>query len=267
MMDWRSAVCVEGVCLAVLGDPVEHSLSPKMQAAAMREMGISGRYHAYKVREEEFEECVAHLASAGFTGVNVTIPHKEAASSIAGGDSIVKELGVANTLKFSDNRILATNTDVQGFWAPLSKSELHRALVLGAGGAAVATVFALRAKGIEVRVWNRSPERAKELALRFRCDAANEPDPIDCDLVVNTTPLGLKPGDIPNLIWQNLAQNCIVYDVAYRGEPTDLVLRACEAGCRTIDGREMLVEQGALALEWWVGRSVPREPMRRAVGL
>src|SRR5687768_1038560 len=253
MRDWRDAVCAEGVCLAVLGDPVEHSLSPQMQTAAIREMGICGQYHAFKVRAGEFEECVAHLASVGFVGVNVTIPHKDAAAAIADVDSIVKELGVANALKFSERRILATNTDVQGFWAPLSKLELRRALVLGAGGAAVAIVYALRAKGIGVRIWNRSPERAEELALRFGCDAVTEPDPIDCDLVVNTTPLGLKPGDMPSLIWQNLAPNCIVYDAAYRAEPTDFLIRATGIGCKTIDGREMLVEQGALALEWWIG--------------
>ena len=267
MTDWRDSACAEGVCLAVLGDPVEHSLSPRMQVAAMREMGICGGYHAFRVRDGEFEECVAHLASAGFAGVNVTIPHKDAAAAVADGDSIVRELGVANALRFSENRILATNTDVQGFWAPLSKIELHRALVLGAGGAAVAIVYALRAKGIEVRIWNRSPERSEELALRFECETIAEPDPIGCDLVVNTTPLGLKPGDMPNLAWQNLAPACIVYDAAYRDEPTDFLMRASGVGCRTVDGREMLVEQGALALEWWVGRPVPREPMRRAVGL
>lgn len=267
MTDWRDTACVEGVCLAVLGDPVEHSLSPKMQVAAMREMGICGQYHAYRVRDGEFEECVAHLASAGFAGVNVTIPHKEAAAAIADGDSIVKELGVANTLKFSENRILATNTDVHGFWAPLSKIELRRALVLGAGGAAVAIVYALRANGIEVKIWNRSPERAEEVAIRFECETVTGPDPAGCDLVVNTTPLGLKPGDMPSLVWQSLDPDCIVYDAAYRDEATDLLMRAAEVGCKTIDGREMLVEQGALSLEWWVGRSVPRESMRRAVGL
>jgi shikimate dehydrogenase len=238
-----------------------------MQAAALAHMGIEGEYRALLVRENEFEECVAHLASSGFIGVNVTIPHKESAAAISEGDEVVKRLGVANTLKFIDGRILARNTDAVGFWAPLANDQYAHALVLGAGGAAIACVYALTENNVKVRIWNRSPERAKELALRFGCDAITEPNPEGCDLVINTTPLGLKPGDVPQLNWQNLQPGSTVYDLAYRNETTDLLMQARNHGSNAIDGREMLVEQGALSLEWWLGKPVPREPMRMAVGL
>ena len=267
MTHWSEVRCIDDLCLAILGDPVEHSLSPRMQAAALTEMGIKGSYQALHVRDKEFDDCIAHLASSGFAGVNVTIPHKDAAAAIGEGDEVVRNLGVANTLKFIDDRILARNTDVQGFLTPLAGRAYSQALVLGAGGAAIACVYALKSKNIDVRIWNRSTERARELSMRFGCEATVEPDPTGCDLVVNTTPLGLKPRDLPQLNWQNLEQDVTVYDMAYRSEPTDLLKCAAQHGCHTIDGRQMLVEQGALSLEWWLNRSVPRECMRMAVGL
>jgi len=264
--NWREITRADEVALAVLGDPIEHSLSPIMQQAALDYLGIRGNYYAIKVHFDEFDDCIAHLASAGFTGVNITIPHKEAAAHVGREDNLVQLLGAANTLKFSEGGIEARNTDVGGFLEPIAELPPGRALVIGAGGAAVAAVYGLTKCGWTVDIWNRSRARAEDLALKFSARAVDEPDPSNCSLVVNGTPLGFS-GETPPLEWNNLAKGTTVYDMVYRRGPTQLLKRARTEGCPTIDGREMLVGQGALSFEWWLNEPAPRDIMRRAIGL
>jgi shikimate dehydrogenase len=266
VIDWREFANADEIQLAVLGDPIEHSLSPLMHQAALDCLGMIGKYHAIKVRFNEFEDCITHLASAGFLGVNVTIPHKEAAAQMARGDSLVDTLSFANTLRFSEGLIEAKNTDVEGFLAPIAQLLPDRALVLGAGGAAAAAVYGLRRDGWVVDIWNRSLARAEDLALKLGARVVHEPDPSNCSLVVNGTPLGLS-GETPPLEWRKLAKSTTVYDMVYRRGPTQLLEAADAIGCSTIDGREMLVEQGALSFEWWLNRTAPRDIMRKAIGL
>lgn len=255
------------VSLAVLGDPVEHSLSPRMQNAALRALGIEGEYVAVRAPADEFAECVAHLRDRGFVGANVTIPHKERAAGIGtADDEIVSATGAANTLKFL-SPVLCRNTDVPGFLRPIQSLAPGAALVLGGGGAAAAAVYALVLAGWGVRVWNRNPKNSIRLTQRFGCSFASDPDPSSCSLVVNATPLGLREGEMPELGWESAAAESVIYDLAYRDGPTDLLEHARSLGHRAIDGREMLVEQGALSLEWWTGQNVPRQVMREAVGL
>ena len=254
--------------LALLGDPVEHSLSPKMHTAALVAMGIAGSYEAIRVSGEEFEGCVAQLSVSGFVGANVTIPHKGRAARIGKtDDDIVLRVGAANCLKFDSGNVYCRNTDAPGFLAHIQGFPCGNALLLGAGGAGATVAYALLSIGWRVTIWNRSRSRAEELAARIGCNAIEKPDPAGCALIVNSTPVGLKPGEMPEIIWDNVDENAVFYDVAYREEPTDFLKRAAKIGCRTIDGREMLVEQGALSLEWWTGRIAPREVMRSAIGL
>lgn len=257
--------------LAVVGDPVEHSLSPAMHSAALRALAIKGEYLAIHVPEGEFDDAVAHLIACGFRGINVTLPHKAAAAEIGiPDDEFVSEIHVANCLSFGEE-VLAKNTDVPGFLAPLDGVPAGTALVLGTGGGAAAAAYALLRSGWSVALWGRSEKRACELAEVLsdfgKCEARETPSARGCILVVNATPLGLLPGEMPPLEWDTLEAGAIVYDLAYRSEPTDLLVAASKRGNRTVDGREMLVEQGALSLEWWLSLRAPREVMRAAVGL
>lgn len=253
--------------LALLGDPVAHSLSPQMQNAALKQMGVIGEYIAIQVEAKSFERVVEELREQNFVGANVTIPHKELAFNIASArDEASAQLHVANTLKF-DDEVECMNTDVPGFLAALGDCDPGTALVLGAGGAAKATVWALANEGWSVRVWTRTPEKANSICIWENVVAVETPDVGDCNLIVNATPVGLKPGEVPPANWAQLKVGAVVFDLAYRAEPTDLLKLAANAGAKIIDGREMLVEQGALSLEWWLNKTVPRDAMRRAVGL
>ncbi|MCL6623024.1 MAG: shikimate dehydrogenase [Fimbriimonadales bacterium] len=263
--------------LALLGDPVEHSLSAVMQNAALRALEVSASYEAFRVSREEFPVCVEHLFRCGFLGVNVTSPHKRAAAILGRShDSATRMIQAANVLRFEAWGIASRNTDVPGFLKPISDLPPGKALVLGAGDAGAASAYGLLRLGWRVRVYNRTGARAQRLAwsLGMWGDimALSEPDPRGCDLVVNATSLGREespegsPPLVP-LIWENLKPEAVVYDMVYGWDLTAFLKKARSLGHRVIDGREMLVEQGALSLEWWLGRPAPREVMRQAVGL
>jgi shikimate dehydrogenase len=153
--------------LAVLGHPVSHSRSPAMQNAAREALGLAGEwsYEAIDLAPDEFGERTRALPADGFVGVNVTIPHKEAALTVADQASDpARQIGAANTLSFSDGSILAENTDAPGLLAALPEPVRGRtALVLGAGGSARAAAWALAGEGARVSVWNRTAARAEEL--------------------------------------------------------------------------------------------------------
>ncbi len=253
--------------LALLGDPVSHSLSPAMHMAAMRAMGIDGDYIAMSVSADEFEEKLHELRQQEFAGANVTIPHKALARRLAAkADDASRVLGVANTLRFGP-AIACKNTDAPGFLEALGEEEPGVALIIGAGGSARAAIWALSNAGWKVKVWSRTYANSLAACAWKNVSATPFPNPAGCGLVVNATPLGLNPGELPPGEWRNLQPGCVVFDLAYRSEPTDLLKLAESLGARTVDGREMLVAQGALSLGWWSERRVPKNAMRVAVGL
>src|SRR5919107_4881294 len=156
--------------LAVLGHPVSHSRSPAMQTAALAALGLEDwSYRAIDAAPDAFEMTVKELAEVGYAGVNVTVPHKREALALADEASEAsQQIGAANTLVFDGKRIEAHNTDADGLLAALPDPPRgHRALVLGAGGAARAALWALRWEGAEVEVWNRTPERAEALCAEL----------------------------------------------------------------------------------------------------
>jgi shikimate dehydrogenase len=158
--------------LGVCGWPVAHSRSPQMQNAALSVVGLADwRYIRLPLPPERFEEAVRALPAAGFRGVNVTIPHKHAALALSDQMTVAAQaIGAANTLTFENGRIEADNTDAPGLIAAIGEPVNGRtALVLGAGGAGRAAAWALRTAGAQVSVWNRTGERAEELARRHRC--------------------------------------------------------------------------------------------------
>jgi shikimate dehydrogenase len=260
--------------LGVLGWPVAHSRSPAIHNAAFAALGMDDwRYQLLPVPPALFTETARALGPSGFLGANVTIPHKRDALALADRVSeTASAIGAANTLSFEpDGTIAAENTDGPGLISALERSPRGlRALVLGAGGSGRAAAWALHHAGAgEVLVWNRTFERAEELARDLGVRAAREPEP--ADLLVNCTSVGLErgAGDADELAELGLSFAAVgeyryVVDLVYGAVPTRLLAAAREHGARTLDGLEVLVAQGALSFELWTGRPAPLEAMRLA---
>jgi shikimate dehydrogenase len=255
--------------LGVCGWPVTHSRSPQMHNAALAALGLTGwRYQKLPIPPHLFEETVRALPAAGFRGINVTIPHKEAALGLADrATETAQAIGAANTLTFENGEIHADNTDATGFLSSLKSSAYERsALVLGAGGSARAVVYALKQAGADpIRVWNRTPERARRLADEFHVTTGDEP----AEIVVNCTSVGLRD---PSATFKalpvdadDLHAGCTVVDLVYRNGGTLLLNTAKANGAEVVDGLEILVAQGAASLERWTGRTAPDQAMREAV--
>ncbi|HYU61499.1 MAG TPA: shikimate dehydrogenase [Solirubrobacterales bacterium] len=264
--------------LAVIGQPIAHSRSPAMHTAAFEALGIADdwSYGAIEASPEEFARRTRELAAEGYVGANVTVPHKRAALEIADRASdVAREIGAANTLSFDSGEIAAENTDGTGLLAALPSAPAGmRALVLGAGGAARAAVWALRREGAAVEVWNRTPMRAHELAKSLGGEATEAVSTPNYDLIVNATSVGmhettpsggvsgLKPLPVDA---DGLHDRQVVVDLVYGSDETALVRAARERGAAVIDGLEVLVHQGAESLRIWTGLTPPLEAMRRAV--
>jgi shikimate dehydrogenase len=256
--------------LGVCGWPVAHSRSPQMHNAALAAAGLDGwRYLRLPLPPELFAETVRALPAAGFRGVNVTIPHKQAALALADeASAAARAIGAANTLTFEDGAIVADNTDAPGLLAALPVSPAGRtALVLGAGGAGRAAVWALIAAGAaDVAIWNRTPERARALAQEMGARAVEAGEP--ADIVVNCTSVGLHDPEatfkaLP-LHADELGAGRLVVDMVYRAGGTPLLEAARTRGAGVVDGLEILVAQGAASFERWTGMDAPREAMRAA---
>jgi len=257
--------------LAVVGHPVAHSRSPAMQTAALAALGLGDewRYEAIDVAPDGLERLVRELPERGFVGVNVTVPHKGAALAVA--DTLTetaREIGAANTLSFEGDAILAGNTDAEGLLEALPASPAGaRALVLGAGGAARAVVWALLREGAAVEVWNRTTLRSRHLCEELGGRPVEDPLPTAYDLIVNSTAVGLHgedPFDALPLSPAGFLAGQTVVDMVYGGEPTALLRAAGAAEATTVDGIEVLVRQGALSLQVWTGRQAPLAVMRAA---
>jgi shikimate dehydrogenase len=250
----------------VLGFPVAHSRSPAMMNAAFEELGLDWRYVKLPVSPERFGETARALPGSGYRGANVTIPHKPAALELADERSkAAAAIGAANTLTFLDGTIAADNTDAGGLLDALPEPpEGRTALVLGAGGAARAAAWALRESGAEVAVWNRTADRAAQLASDLAVEHVAAPRP--ADLLVNATAVGLGGEDEARLIELlplGGLEFGLVVDMPYGNEPTALSEWAREGGATVVDGLELLVRQGARSLVLWTGQRAPLEAMRR----
>jgi shikimate dehydrogenase len=258
--------------LGVLGWPVAHSRSPAMHNAALRAVGLTGwRYQLLPVPPELFTATGLALPAAGFRGANVTIPHKEAALRLADAPSErARAIGAANTLVFEPSgAIRADNTDAPALIDALPVPPRGRtALVLGAGGSARAAVWALLDAGAaEVRVWNRTPERARALAADLGARPVGHAEA--ADVLVNCTSIGLDDEretfkHLP-LSADGLSNYQCVVDLVYRARETHLIAAARARSVPVVEGVEILVGQGALSFEQFTGASAPVDRMRAAV--
>jgi shikimate dehydrogenase len=249
----------------VFGWPVSHSRSPAMMNAAFAELGLDWRYLRLPVRPDLFDAVARALPGSGFRGANVTIPHKLAAHDLA--DELTPAataIGAVNTLAFEGGRILGDNTDAGGLIDALGADLSGRsALVLGAGGAGRAAVWALREVGADVAIWNRTPERAASLAAELGVRHVAAPE--QADVLVNTTSVGMHGEDLPGQLGIEELSPWLVADAVYAGEPTELCRWAERRGARVMDGLELLLRQGARSFERWTGERAPLDVMRRAI--
>ena len=240
-----------------------------MHNAALQALGLRDwRYQLLPVPPERFAETVRALPALGFRGVNVTIPHKEAALALADDASpAARAIGAANTLTYgADGTIHADNTDAPGLLDALEDLPRATAVVLGAGGSARAVVWALQQAGAQVRVWNRTPERAAALGAEVLPPAGPPPG---ADLLVNCTSVGL--GD-PSTTFKDLPLSpdaistyATLVDLVYRPGGTALELAARERGVTVVGGLEILVRQGARSFAGWTGMAPDLAAMRSAV--
>jgi shikimate dehydrogenase len=242
-----------------------------MHKAALAELGLADEwaYEAIDLAPDEFEPRARAMEGEGFVGANVTVPHKGAALSLADTLSeTAREIGAANTLSFAAGEIHADNTDAQGVLAALPEAPGgKRALVLGAGGAARAVVWALVREGAAVDVWNRTGLRARHLCEELGGSAVSEFETSDYELMVNTTAAGLHDEDpfaeLP-IEPDGFAARQTVVDLVYGERPSPLLAAAQAAGAAAVDGIEVLVCQGALSLAIWTGLEPPLDVMREA---
>jgi shikimate dehydrogenase len=272
--------------LAVLGQPVSHSRSPAIHAAAFEALGLAGEwsYEAIEVAPDGFERRVRAMPGEGYAGANVTVPHKLAALRVADSPTpAARAIGAANTLSFAERQIEAENTDAPGLLAALPLSPTgKRALVLGAGGSARACAWALLQTGAEVSVWNRTASRAEALAADLGASVADLGSrPLGSgtyDLLVNATTVGLEaanasesaPSDpladlkgLP-LDADSVEARHVVVDLVYGSSETPLSVFARERGAEVVDGLEVLVHQGAASFRLWTGLDPPIDAMLKA---
>ena len=270
----------------IIGYPIEHSLSPPMQNAALAELGINGVYVPFAVEPAALESAIAGLWSLGVQGFNVTIPHKQAVmSQLATVTEIGQAVGAVNTLWRTDQGWAGTNTDVTGFIAPLKSGDRPwadaRVVILGNGGAAWAVVAGCITLGCQdiwvigrsddkleafVQSWQNSPlQPTLQTGLNLDLDALLP----ETMLLVNTTPVGMHPEiSMSPVTATQLSQrpaSAITYDLIDTPRPTQFLQLAAQRGLQTIDGVEMLVQQGAAALEIWTQQTPPIDTMRQTL--
>lgn len=270
----------------VMGWPVEHSLSPRLHGFWLAEHGIDGVFVPLPVRPENFADALRALPKLGFVGASVTLPHKEAALTLADEvDAQARRIGAVNTLIVRpDGGVLGRNTDAFGFMeslresAPRWRADAGAAVVLGAGGAARAVVAALSEAGVsEIRVVNRTIERARELARAMapatkgaviaRPWAERAAALAGAALVVNTTSLGMQGQPPLDLDLAPLPAAATVADIVYAPLETPLLKAARARGLAGVDGLGMLLHQGRPAFAAWFGVEPTVTPALRAAVL
>ena len=261
----------------VVGDPVAHSLSPRLMAHWIDAAGLDAAYLPFAVAPDGFEIFVRGLARSQLAGLNVTLPHKEAALALADRVSpVARAIGAANLLTFTADGIRADNTDAAGFLAALEPTKIEytqaSALVLGAGGAARALIHALVTSGVsQLTLANRTRERAEALAAELAPKAAvvdwetRDAALPEADLVVNATALGLKGASELAMDWSRASAGTVVFDSVYTPLETGFLAGARAAGLTCIDGLDMLIGQARPSFRAFFGQDAPQDPPVRPV--
>ena len=285
MITGKTIVC------GLIGDPIEHTMSPVMQNAAFEKLGIDYRYLPFRVRKEELGKAIMGMRALDIRGLNVTIPHKVAVTPFLDElDTLAERIGAVNTIVNNDGVLKGYNTDAGGFIRALLEGGAEpvgkNVVILGAGGASRAISFSLAEKGAHLVILNRREEldwaldMAKRISQVFRKDvkalelnAENLSSVLNtADILVNATSVGMSPNISETPVPAGLLKpGLVVFDIVYNPVKTRLRQDAEEAGVRTIGGLDMLVWQGALPFELWTGLQPPfglmKEEALKALGL
>ncbi|KUP29855.1 shikimate dehydrogenase [Bacillus halotolerans] len=265
----------------VIGNPIAHSMSPDIHNAALKDLGLDGHYHAFKVEEDSLEDAVKGIRALGVQGINVTVPHKVSIMDhLDHIDESAKVLGAVNTVRREGDKLVGYNTDGEGFVKSLMRildkpiSELSF-LMIGAGGAARAIFTTIvRDNPEKFDICNRTIEKAKQLAesapsfrnVEVLSIKEAEERLEQYDVMIHTTSVGMYPNveDIP-LSLQRAASSAVVCDIVYNPIQTSLLKEAKQKGLKTLDGVGMFVEQAALSFRLWTGHEPDVEKMRSIV--
>jgi len=270
------------VC-GVIGDPIEHTMSPVMHNAAFSELSLDYVYLAFRVRAEGLAQAIEGMRALNIRGLNVTIPHKVAVIPFLDElDPLAEKIGAVNTIVSDAGLLRGYNTDATGFLKALKDKGFEpggkRVAVLGAGGAARAVSFILAESGANLVILNRRQELdwaealARQISHTFKkevkaleSDAANLKAALEsADIVVNATSVGMSPhSDESPVPAKLLRPGMVVFDIVYNPLKTRLATEAARAGAETVMGLDMLVGQGALSFEMWTGKKAPVELMKR----
>jgi len=255
---------------AVIGHPVSHSLSPAMHNAAFSHTGHNGVYAAMDVTD--IEAAVCGIRALSIKGISVTIPHKvDVMPHLDVIDDLAKRIGAVNTIVNRDGTLHGYNTDGMGAAKALMDQTTikgRHVAILGAGGAARAVGFAVAAEGAALTIANRSVDKGEDLAEALGAEFVpmSNAGAINCDILVNTTSVGMSPhtGSIP-IDEDGIDADMVVMDIVYNPLITRLLDTAKSKGCLTIDGVAMFVYQGALQFELWTDTAAPFDVMRSKV--
>jgi len=271
---------------ALIGYPLQHSISPVFQQAALDYYEIEARYELWEREASELEKTVELLRQPSIIGANVTIPYKEVVIPLLDGlEGLAQNIGAVNTIVKKDSHLIGYNTDAGGFLRSLKEKgdfdpKGKKAAMIGAGGVARAIGFILVSSGIQLMsIFDIDLERAQKLASELKAkditvlesDKGNEfKDAVSsADLLVNCTPIGMKhsssEGQSP-VASELISAGSLVYDVVYNPIETTLVKEAGVRGARVVGGLSMLVYQGAEAFELWTGKEAPLDIMLKKAG-
>jgi shikimate dehydrogenase len=268
------------VC-GIIGDPIEHTMSPVMHNAAFQKLDLDFVYLPFRVKKEELSRAVDGVRALNIKGLNVTIPHKVAIIPFLDKlDPLAEKIGAINTIVNDEGVLTGYNTDATGFLQALLEQgvepEGKTTVILGAGGASRGISFILAERGAHLVILNRKSGRVEELAQRITRVFKKEVTALPlneenlakvlarADILVNTTSVGMNPDiDETPVRARLLESGMIVFDIVYNPVQTRLLKEAEAAGAKTINGLEMLVWQGAMAFEKWTGQKAPLDLMKK----
>lgn len=269
------------VC-AIIGDPVEHSLSPVMQNAAFKKLNLNLIYVAFTVTKKELRDAITGARVFGFRGLNVTMPHKNAVVKYLDEiDSMAKSIGAVNTILNGEGKLVGFNTDGVGAIRALKENgvslEGKKLILLGAGGAGKAIAFQAAQEVEKLVILNRTPEKPEKIAGALQKKIGKkvegeefsakvlEEEMKNADILVNSTSVGMHPNFNKSLVPRTLLRSDLcVMDIIYSPLKTKLVTDAEAAGAKVVSGLEMLIHQGAVSFEIWTKQTAPVEVMRKA---
>jgi len=274
--------------LGVIGHPIEHSLSPKMHNAALNHLQLDYIYLPFNIPPEKLTQAIAGFEAISLVGFNVTIPHKQAIMPLLQHMSqLAQTVGAVNTVWWNGSGWQGTNTDIAGFLSPLLLLQRDwpniTPVILGHGGAARAVIVGCAELGCPaIHVVGRNLDKLSHFKASWLSTGLETQiythswDKIESllsqtELLINTTPLGMEPlthiSPVEEAFWDKIKPGLIAYDLIYTPSPTLFLQQAAQRGAHIIDGREMLIQQGAAAFKIWLGKDAPLEVMREAMAV